>query len=88
MWSFNGDGSLVSAPLVVNGQVVIGSLSGNMYLVDGLTGSANWSTDVGAPFVNADEDDANHPVSGLGAGGNMLVVPTTHLLVAFSSKPH
>ena len=34
IWSFQGDGELVTAPLAINQYVVIGSSGGNLYVLD------------------------------------------------------
>ena len=47
LWSFAGDGSLTSAPIVDNGYIYIGSMSGNLYALD-VTGSNVWTGKVGA----------------------------------------
>jgi outer membrane protein assembly factor BamB len=36
IWSFQGDGELVTAPLAINQYVVIGSSGGNLYVLDSL----------------------------------------------------
>jgi len=38
-WSFTGDGTLISAPIVDNGYVYIGSRSGKVYALDGRRGA-------------------------------------------------
>src|SRR5438132_10996709 len=43
LWSFTGDGTLTTAPIVVNGNVYIGASSGNTYAVDAGTGAQTWS---------------------------------------------
>jgi outer membrane protein assembly factor BamB len=83
-WSFSGDAQLASAPLVVNGEVFEGSYSGNLYLLDGDRGRVLWSDNVGAPIAPPDEQNDNGPLTGLAAVGNMLLVPASHLLVAYA----
>ena len=51
LWGFRGDGHLVTAPIVVNGFVFIGSSSGMLFAVDARTGRLTWSADVGAPMA-------------------------------------
>ena len=50
IWSFAGDGGLVTAPIVVNNYVFIGSSSGNLYALDATTGALLWTQDIGAPI--------------------------------------
>lgn len=61
-WTFAGDGELDTAPIVINGLIIVGSSSGNLYVVDGATGSEDWSTYMGAPIV------------GMNAGEGTLIV--------------
>jgi outer membrane protein assembly factor BamB len=77
-WSFTGDGRLDTAPVVLStpsGEyVVAGSSSGMLYALDAATGAQVWSTNVGASIQAPDEQNAL-PLSGLGAGQGLLVVP-------------
>ena len=43
------DGSVYGEPLVYNGFVYVGTLSGTVYALDQATGTVSWSTNVGAP---------------------------------------
>ncbi|MFJ2883096.1 PQQ-binding-like beta-propeller repeat protein [Streptomyces sp. NPDC086796] len=82
-WTFEGDGRISTAPIVVNGYVYVGSQSGRLWALNGATGQSVWSTDVGAPIEEPDEHNVSEPLTGLGAGGGLVVVPATHLLVAY-----
>ncbi|WP_329367451.1 PQQ-binding-like beta-propeller repeat protein [Streptomyces sp. NBC_00669] len=82
-WTFQGDGRISTAPIVVNGYVYVGSLSGQLWAVNGATGQSVWSTDVGAPINGPDEQNVSQPLTGLGAGDGLVVVPATNLLVAY-----
>lgn len=82
-WTFQGDGQISTAPIVVNGYVYVGSQSGKLYALNGATGESVWSTDVGAPINAPDEHNVSQPLTGLGAGGGLVVVPATHQLVAY-----
>ncbi|MER8267002.1 PQQ-binding-like beta-propeller repeat protein [Streptomyces griseus] len=82
-WTFQGDGRISTAPIVVNGYVYVGSLSGQLWALNGATGQPVWSTDVGAPINEPDEHNVSQPLTGLGAGGGLVVVPATNLLVAY-----
>ncbi|MFM9662742.1 outer membrane protein assembly factor BamB family protein, partial [Streptomyces scabiei] len=82
-WTFEGDGQISTAPIVVNGYVYVGSRSGQLWALNGATGQSVWSTDVGAPIEEPDEHNVSQPLTGLGAGGGLVVVPATSLLVAY-----
>jgi len=81
-WSFTGDGTLISAPIVVNGYVYIGSSSGKVYALDGNTGANVWTGNLGAA-VQSTESPVSRPHTGLGAGDGLVVVPASTLLVAY-----
>jgi outer membrane protein assembly factor BamB len=80
-WSFTGDGNLSSAPLVVNNLVFVGSSQGKLYALDTATGNIAWQTSVQSMYspnsVNMD--------TAIGAGDNMLVVPTSSKLYGFKT---
>jgi outer membrane protein assembly factor BamB len=79
LWSFAGDGGLISAPVVVNQTIYIGSNSGTLYGLNA-GGQQIWSTQVGAPIPYPGEG-----TTGLGAGDALLVVPTANTLVAYGN---
>lgn len=85
-WSFTGDGTLSSAPIVVNGYVYIGSRSGKVYALDASTGANVWTGNLGAA-VQVNESLVSRPHTGLGAGDGLVVVPASTLLVAYQSAP-
>jgi outer membrane protein assembly factor BamB len=81
LWTFTGDGHLVSAPIVIDGTVVIASSSGMVYALDATSGSVLWSTSAGAAIAAPDEGTAL--LTGLGAGEGYLVVPAGNVLNAW-----
>jgi outer membrane protein assembly factor BamB len=83
-WSFTGDGTLRSAPIVDNGYVYIGSGSGKLYALDASTGANVWTGNIGAA-VQLTESPVSRPHTGLGAGDGLVVVPASTLLVAYQS---
>jgi len=85
LWSFTGDGTLTTAPIVVNGNVYIGASSGNTYAVDAGTGAQTWSAHLGSPINAPDEQNASQPLTGLSAGYGFLSVPAGNTLTLFSS---
>lgn len=86
LWSFAGAGSLSSAPLIVNKYAYVGSTSGNLYAVNLLNGKQVWSTNVGAAIPAPDEQNVSQPLTGLGAGEGLLVVPAGSRLVAYEGS--
>jgi outer membrane protein assembly factor BamB len=65
LWSFTGDGTLTSAPLIVNRTIYIGGGSGLLYGLN-FRGRQVWRTQVGAPIPAPDEHNA-FLTTGLGA---------------------
>ncbi|HET6979041.1 MAG TPA: PQQ-binding-like beta-propeller repeat protein [Pyrinomonadaceae bacterium] len=86
-WSFTGDGTLSSPPIVVHGTVYIGSSSGKLYAVDENTGANVWTGTLGAPVNRPDEHNLSAPLVGLGAGEGLIVVPASDLVVAYQAAP-
>lgn len=82
-WSFVGDGTLSSAPIVVNGIVYVGSTSGKLYALSETTGANVWTGTVGAAVNRPDEHNVSQPLTGLAAGEGLVVVPASNLLVAY-----
>jgi outer membrane protein assembly factor BamB len=85
-WSFAGDGHLASAPVVTSNAVWVGSTSGEIYALGCASGAPQWSTNVGSPIYAPDEQNVSQPLTGLGVGGNTLVVPAGSTLVAYTSS--
>ncbi|MBI5428907.1 MAG: Ig-like domain-containing protein [Nitrosomonadales bacterium] len=83
LWSFTGDGLLVSAPIVIDQVVVVGSSSGNVYAVNAVTGVQIWSGTAGAAIAAPDEHNVSQPLTGFGAGEGYLVVPAGNVLSAW-----
>jgi|HubBroStandDraft_5_1064220.scaffolds.fasta_scaffold02248_6 outer membrane protein assembly factor BamB len=80
LWSFNGDGGLVTSPIVVNQAVIVGSSSGQVYALDAATGAQLWATNAGAAIYSGN----GNVISGLAAGDGLLVVPAGNTLTAFT----
>jgi len=87
VWTFAGDGGLVTAPVVVNGVVYVGSTSGNLFALDAATGTLRWSGNVGAAMSVPDAWIAGEQParSGFGAAEGSLVVSAGSRLVAYVS---
>lgn len=83
-WSFAGDGSLVTSPVIINNQyVIVGSSSGNVYAVDATTGTQLWSNSAGAAISAPDEQNVSAPRTGFGAGEEFLIVPAGSKVTAW-----
>lgn len=83
LWSFQGDGRLTSAPLIVNQTIYVGSSRGRLFAIDP-QGQQCWSTSVGASIPAPDEHNAI-PTTGLGAGDGLLVVPAGSILAVYGN---
>jgi outer membrane protein assembly factor BamB len=83
LWSFTGDGALVSAPIVINEFVIVGSSSGNVYALDAATGSPIWSKNAGGAIAGPDEHNVSQSLTGFGAGEGYLIVPAGNVLTAW-----
>ena len=82
LWNFTGDGALVSAPIVINDVVIVGSASGNVYAVDTSTGSQIWNGNAGSGIAGPDEVSGAQ-MTGFGAGEGYLMVPAGNKLTAW-----
>ncbi len=82
VWSFNGDGNLITAPLVVNGYIYVGSTSGMLFAVDS-NGAQQWSTNTGAPFADPDQLAEVQPLPGMAAAESILVVANSLQVIAY-----
>jgi outer membrane protein assembly factor BamB len=80
VWSFQGDGGLVTSPIIVDQAVIVGSSSGAVYALDSATGAQLWSKNVG----NAISAGKGNVLSALSAGDGLLVVPAGSTLSAFT----
>ena len=85
LWTFSGDGGLVTAPIVVGSTAFVGSSSGMLYGLDLRRGLLVWSANVGAGIPGPDEQNVSQPLTGLGAGQGLLVVPAGNRLAAYGS---
>lgn len=83
LWTFSGDGGLDTAPIAVGSTVYEGSSSGMLYGLNVANGSPVWSTNVGSGISGPDEQNVSQPLTGLGAGRGVLVVPAGDELAAY-----
>ena len=86
LWSFAGDGALASAPFAVGTTVYEGSSAGGLFALDRDTGTVVWSDCLPGPVAVPDEQNVSQPLTGIGAGDGLLVVPAGTWLVAYESR--
>lgn len=84
-WSFNGDSSINTAPIVDNGYVYVASYNGTLYALDAQTGASVWTTNLGANMLGPDEDNAKM-LTGFAAADGLLVVSAGNRLIALQSS--
>jgi len=72
---------LITAPIVVNNFVFVGSSSGNLYAVDAATGALQWTKNLGAPIPG--QAFGGFGTTGLNAGDGLLVVPAGNTVTAY-----
>ena len=80
MWSFRGDGGLVTSPIIVNQAVIVGSSSGQVYALNAATGAQLWTANAGGAISAGN----GNVISALAAGDGLLVVPAGNTLSAFT----
>ena len=81
-WTFAGDGSLATAPILVNGYLFVGSSSGKLYALDASSGALLSQTTLGGAANGGNGYQLGQ--SGLSAGGGLLLVPAGSTLSAFT----
>lgn len=82
-WTFTGDGGLDTAPIIVGSTVYVGSSSGMIYGLGISKGNVVWSARAGSSINGPDEQNVSSPLTGLGAGQGLLVVPAGDQLAAY-----
>jgi outer membrane protein assembly factor BamB len=82
-WTFPGDSALVTAPLVVGHQIIVGSSAGNVYVVDATSGTQVSTDRLPAAIPAPDEQNVGSPLTGLSAADGMLFVPDGDTLYAY-----
>ena len=81
-WTFSGDDGLDTAPLAIGSTVWMGSSTGELYEVDGVTGQELWSTEAGA---TPGAPNLTLAVSEMSAGDNSLLVVAGSTLVDYAA---
>ena len=79
-WSFTGDGTLSSAPIVVGPFVVVGAASGQLYALDSASGVQRWSSQLPTGMTAA---EYSSPATGLAVAQGFLIVPAGNTLTAW-----
>jgi len=82
-WNFAGDGHLVSAPIVIDQVVIIGSSTGNVYALSAQNGSQLWVGAAGSGISAPDEQNVSQPLTGFGVANGYLVVPAGNTITAW-----
>ena len=85
LWTFSGDGKLITAPVVVNGRVYEGSSSGTLYALDEGTGAQLWTGNLGAAMTDPNFNYGSGPITGMSDGEGTLLVPASNVLVAYGA---
>src|SRR5262249_45472088 len=79
-----GDGTFVTAPVVNNGVVYVGSSTGTVYGVSVKSHTTIWSAAAGSAIVGPDEQNPDVLI-GMAIGGGLLAVPAANVLTAFGN---
>lgn len=81
-WTFAGDGSLSTTPILVNGYVFVASSYGRLYALDAASGAQLWQTTLSGQPGSASWFALAQ--SGMSAGDGLLLVPVGSTLVAYT----
>lgn len=84
-WTFTPSEQLVSAPLLVDGYVYVGSIEGSLYVLRASDGLLLGEHALGGPVAHPDEHNVSRPLTGLGAGEGLLLVPHGTSLTALGN---
>ena len=85
-WSFAGDGTLVTPPIVVGNAVGGGDKSGMLYAVAARTGAQTWSAQLPSGIDDSNDAFVLMP-AGLTAGEGVLMAPARNTLTGFRLVP-
>jgi outer membrane protein assembly factor BamB len=81
-WTAPVDGLAVSAPIIVNDSVIVASSDGTLWALKTQTGAVRSSLELGITVAGPDEQNVSQPLTGLGAGNGVVLVPGIDTLVA------
>lgn len=82
LWSLPLEEAPVLAPVVVNGDVLLG-VGAEVRAYDGASGALLWRDALPASVAYPDERNVSSTLAGLGAGEDTLLVPAGEFLVAY-----
>lgn len=85
-WSFAGDGTLTTPPIVADTAILVAGTSGMLYAVDATSGSQRWSAQLPSTMDPGNDTFTSVP-SGLAAGEGHLIAPARNTLTAFRLTP-
>jgi outer membrane protein assembly factor BamB len=86
LWTFTGDHTLASNPVLVNGtDLWIGGTSGNLYALNASTGGLEQTIPVGSPIGAPQEQSVARPLTGITAGQGLLVIPAGNVLAVYGT---
>lgn len=84
LWRFTGDGTIHTAPHVIDGRIYVGSTTGQLYVL-AASGSLVWSTSLGSPMIVVLKC-CGRDVVDMAAWDGLLVVVTKNGLVGLESE--
>ncbi|HEY9288023.1 MAG TPA: PQQ-binding-like beta-propeller repeat protein [Candidatus Dormibacteraeota bacterium] len=85
LWTFTEDRPL-TAPIVVDGYVYIGTGVGVLYVLDEKTGRQVYRDYLWEAITGPDESNVSSPLAGLTVGQGLLAVPAFHKLFVYGSS--
>jgi outer membrane protein assembly factor BamB len=85
-WHVEPSDPIVTAPLVMGSWVIAAGSAGTVYAFDVATGATQWSDVIPSTIEAPDERNGSQPLTGLGAAGPLLVIPTSDRVVAYQAK--
>lgn len=83
-WTWS-DGGALTAPLVLNGHLFVGSSQNKLYALNPATGAPEWTASLPFPAVTSSEYSNTSPYVAMAAGEDLLVVPAANSVVAFEA---
>jgi outer membrane protein assembly factor BamB len=83
LWTFPTARPLTTAPIVVDGVVFVGDLGGNLFGVNAASGVQVWHAKLSTGIPRPDEHIVTQPLTGLGAGDGLVVVPAGNVVTAY-----
>ena len=82
--SFAGDEALVTTPIVIDQDVIVGSSSGNLYALDTQSAVLEWQALAPAGILAGGDSQNTDFFTGLAAANGVLVVPAGSTLIAYA----